>query len=374
MSGLYVHVPFCGSLCSYCHFPRTADHDPGARARYVEGVRREFEMRLDRCAVLRDGRRLLETAYLGGGTPSQLEPGLMTDLLAGTVGRLPQASDFELTAEANPETLTEELAGAWRDLGIGRVSLGVQSLDRGVLDLLGRACDPETARTALGRACRTFERVSADWIIGPGLEKSKLLAELDEAVDLGVEHFSVYILELHEGTRLVERVRMGEVVLPPDPVTAALYLSVVDHLEKSGFPQYEVSNFARPGAESRHNRNYWSGRPWLGLGPGAHGFWGRRRYANHRGLKAWHADLVAGRVPEAEVDPLDRSARRLEHLILRLRTARGVAVADLPAGALDLDRGVDEGLWRVEGERLALTPRGFLRIDTIEDRLAKLTP
>jgi len=374
VSGLYIHVPFCGSICSYCHFPRTAEHDARARRRYAEGVCQEFALRWEACSALRGGRRPLETAYLGGGTPSQLEPNLMSDLLAGTVGRLPLARDFELTAEANPETLTGEVATAWREFGINRVSLGVQSLDPMVLDLLGRACDPTTARESLARACRTFERVSADWIVGPGLRRADLLAELEEAADLGVEHFSVYILELHQGTRLAEDVAAGKVALLPDRKTEDLYLSVVDHLERLGFPQYEVSNFARPGAESRHNRNYWRHRPWLGLGPGAHGFWGRRRYANHADLAGWHRDLEGGRVPEASVDPLDRSARRLERLILALRTREGVDLAGLPAGALDLDRGRAEGLWEVRAGNLILTPRGFLRIDTIEDRLARLTP
>ena len=165
MSGLYVHVPFCGSICSYCHFPRTADHDPDVRARYVAGVVREMDLRRERCAVLREGRRPLETAYLGGGTPSQLEPRLMAELLEGTVGKLPATADLELTAEANPESLTETLAECWVAAGVNRVSLGVQSLDAAVLRLLGRACDPVTARRGLKRACRIFPRVSA---YGPG--------------------------------------------------------------------------------------------------------------------------------------------------------------------------------------------------------------
>ena len=159
-----------------------------------------------------------------------------------------------------------------------------------------------------------------------------------------------------------------------DPETESLYLAVVEHLERLGFPQYEVSNFARPGAESRHNRGYWRGRPWLGLGPGAHGFWGHRRYANHGDLTSWHRDLEAGRVPEASVDPLDRSARYLERLILALRTSEGVDLDLLPRGALDLERGRAEGLWDFRSGKLILSPRGFLRIDTIEERLARLTP
>jgi putative oxygen-independent coproporphyrinogen III oxidase len=370
MAGLYLHVPFCGSICSYCHFARTARHDAGLRRRYVEAVVRERHLRSEACAVLASGRRPLHTVYLGGGTPSQLEPDLMADLLAGTMGALATARGVEVTAEANPESLTPELARAWRDAGIGRISLGVQSLDPGVLRLLGRRCDPATARAALDLACRTFDRVSADWIIGPGLEREPLLAELDEALDRGVEHVSMYILELHEGTALTRAVAAGRLALPPDAHTEALYLACIAHLERRGLRQYEVSNFARPGAESRHNQAYWQGEPYLGLGPSANGFWGRRRYANEASLPRYLERVERGEVPEEIVDPLDRRARRLESLILPLRTAGGVPLDRLPPGTLDLARGESEGLWTLAGGRLRLTARGFLRIDTVEARLA----
>ncbi len=148
--GLYIHVPFCGAICSYCHFARTADHGAGLRERYVEGVRREMDLRRRSCTMLARPERALETCYLGGGTPSQLEPGLMARLLDGVLAGLPLADDFELTAEANPESLSGEVAAAWRELGIGRVSLGVQSLDPAVLKLLGRQCEPDTAREPFG--------------------------------------------------------------------------------------------------------------------------------------------------------------------------------------------------------------------------------
>jgi oxygen-independent coproporphyrinogen-3 oxidase len=324
--------------------------------------------------VLSAGKRRLATCYLGGGTPSELEPDLMARLLEGTVGRLPLAADFELTAEANPESLTEELALRWRELGVTRVSLGVQSLDAGVLQLLGRACGPTTARGGLERACRLFPRVSADWIIGPGLQEDTLLAELTEAANLGVEHFSVYILELHPGSRLDSLVAQGAWRPAPDSETERLYLAVIDHLADLGIQQYEVANFAGPGAESRHNRNYWLGRPWLGLGPSAHGFWGRRRYANFDDLGDWWDAVESGRLPEASVDPLDLSARRLERLILALRTRRGVPLEWLPRRGWDTEQGRREGLWEIRDGRLILTGRGFLRIDTIEERLAGLTP
>jgi putative oxygen-independent coproporphyrinogen III oxidase len=373
-TGLYIHVPFCGSICSYCHFARTADHDAEIRRRYVDGVLAEFELRRAGCSVLSSGNRQLATCYLGGGTPSELEPELVARLLEGTVGRLPLAGNFELTAEANPESLTEEKARRWRDLGVTRISLGVQSLEAGVLELLGRACDPATAREGLARACRIFGHVSADWIIGPGLQEKNLLAELTEAVDLGVEHFSVYILELHAGTRLAVMAEQGTWRPASDSVTEQLYLAVIDHLAGLGITQYEVANFARPFAESRHNSNYWRGRPWLGLGPSAHGFWGKRRYANFDDLGRWLDVVEKGRLPEASSDPLDLSARRLERLILSLRTRRGVPLEWLPRRGWDTERGLREGLWEVRDGRLILTGRGFLRIDTIEERLAGLTP
>ncbi len=372
--GLYIHVPFCGSICSYCHFSRTADHGPGTRRRFVDGVLAEFEMRRAVCSVLSAGKRRLATCYLGGGTPSELEADLMFRLLEGTVGRLPLAEDFEMTAEANPESLNEELALRWREFGVTRVSLGVQSLDAEVLDLLGRACDPATAREGLARACRIFPRVSADWIIGPGLRKENLLAELTEAAELGVEHFSVYILELHRGTRLAALAEQGAWRPATDTETERLYLAVIDHLDSLGVTQYEVANFSRTGAESRHNRNYWLGRPWLGLGPGAHGFWGRRRYANFDDFGDWLDKVESGHLPEVSVDPLDLSARRLERLILSLRTRSGVPLEWLPRRGWDNEKGLRDGLWEISDGRLVLTGRGFLRIDTIEERLAGLTP
>lgn len=372
--GLYVHVPFCTSVCSYCHFARTARHDAAGRARLVAAVTRELALRREHCATLRADRRLLTTAYVGGGTPSTLEPALMTTLLAGTVGALSAAADLELTVEANPETLDDARAAAWRAAGVNRVSLGVQSLDADVLRLLGRVCDPATARAGLRLACAAFPRVSADWILAPGVDGGRLHAEFDEALDLGVEHISLYILELHAGTSLAGRVARGQVRLAPPEEIEATYLGAVAHLARRGLAQYEVSNFARPGAESRHNQAYWRGVPYLGLGPSAHGFWGRRRYANAADLGAYLDAVEAGRLPEEMVDPLDRAARRLEALVLPLRTAAGLPLDRVPAGALDLARGEADGWWRAEAGHLRLTPRGYLHIDTIEERLARWVP
>ncbi len=369
--GIYVHVPFCGSICSYCHFERTVDHGPAVRADFVSGVLRELDLRRAACSLLSTGRRRATTVYFGGGTPSQLEPALMVRLLEGLRVRVAVAPDAEITAEANPESFSPELAAAWRGAGINRVSLGIQSLHGPALVALGRACDPTTARQALALACRTFERVSADWILGPALTADRLRAELDEAMDLGVGHFSLYLLEVHPGTRLATDLQAGRVTLPADNHLESLYLDMADHLARRGLVQYEVANFARPGQQSRHNGNYWRRRPWLGLGPAAHGSWARRRYQNHPRYGAWWDAVQRGVLPEAVIDPLDVTARRLERAILSLRTCAGMPLAYVPTGLPGLAQGQTEGLWRVVGDRLQLTGRGFLRIDTLEEMIAR---
>jgi oxygen-independent coproporphyrinogen-3 oxidase len=368
---LYLHVPFCARICDYCHFARTDRHDPGLRREVVRAMVRERELRSAACTVLREGRWRLASVYVGGGTPSVLEPELLATLLAGTLAPWPRPASVEVTAEANPESLDEAVLAAWRDLGVNRISLGVQSLAPAVLRQLGRGCDAATARAALRRVCAAFPRVAADWILAPGVRRAVLLAELTEAVALGVEHVSLYILEVHPGTPLARRVADGRVRLPADAEFEELYLAAAARLEKLGLHQYEVASFARPGRESRHNSGYWTGRPYLGLGPGAHGFYGRRRYANAATLATYLAAIARGELPEEVVDSLDPAARRLEGLILPLRTSRGVALAALPAGALDLERGAAEGLWRIGAGRLRLTPRGFLRLDSVEEALAR---
>lgn len=369
--GLYLHLPFCASICPYCHFARTAVHDAAARRRLSAAIAGEFALRRRRCAALGAGRVELSSVYVGGGTPSLLEPELLAGLLAGTAGRLPAAPDLEVTAEANPDSFTPAVAAAWQAAGVNRVSLGVQSLDDRALRALGRRHDAAAARAALRLAATRFPRVAADWLLGPGLRRGPLLSGLREAVGEGVGHVSLYLVEVRDGTPLAADLAAGRARLPSEGTLAGAYLAAAALLESLGLRQYEVANFARPGQESRHNAAYWRGSPYLGLGPGAHGFWGRRRYANLADPAAYAAAVAAGRLPEASVDRLDRRARRLERLILPLRTAAGVPLADLPPGALPLARGAARGLWRVAGGRLTLTARGFLQIDGIESMLAR---
>lgn len=370
--GLYLHIPFCRSICSYCHFARVTAPDAAERLAVVAAMAAEFTLRAGRCAALRAGRRPLRTVYVGGGTPSLLEPELLAGLLAATAGRLPAAPEQEVTAEANPESFTPAVAAAWRAAGINRVSLGVQSLDDRVLRRLGRPPGATAAagRAAIALAAATFPRVAADWLLGTALRPARLAAELREAVGAGVGHVSLYLLELHPGTPLAAAAAAGRWRPPGEAAAEHAYLAAADTLEALGLRQYEVANFARPGQESRHNQAYWQGVPFLGLGPGAHGHWGRRRYANLADPAAYRAAVERGELPEAMVDPLSPAARRLERVILPLRTTAGVPLARLPAG-LPLAQGQDEGLWRVEQGRLRLTRRGMLRLDSLEALLAR---
>jgi len=368
--GVYVHVPFCTSICRYCHFARTDRHGPAARRAYVDGVLAELDLRLAACPSLATGRRGVRTLYVGGGTPSVLEPPEFARLLGGLRARLDFSRVREATVEANPESFGEEAAAAWRDAGVDRVSLGVQSLDPDVLAWLGRAADPARNRAALRLAAARFPRVSADWILAPGCRPETLADEFREARDLGVEHVSFYILEWHPHTGLARDRARGLVRPDSDASIERLYLAGRETLEALGYRAYEVSNFARPGAESLHNSAYWERRPYLGLGPGAHAQWGRTRAANHGAVERWTADVDAGRLPEAERELLDADRARLERVILALRTAGGCDLAPVRADAAALRAGEAEGLWTVADGRLRLTPRGLLRIDDVEAWLA----
>lgn len=372
--GVYVHVPFCASICRYCHFARTDRHGDAERRAFVDGVLAELDLRRARCAALSGGRRGVRTLYVGGGTPSVLAPTEFARLLDGLRARLDLSRVREITAEANPESFDAAAADAWRAAGVDRVSLGVQSLDPDVLAWLGRAADPARNRAALRLATARFPRVSADWILAPGCRADRLAAEFREARDLGVDHVSFYVLEWHPHTGLARDRARGLVRPDGDARIEALYLAGREALEALGYRAYEVSNFALPGAESLHNSAYWERRPYLGLGPGAHGQWGRRRAANHGALERWSADVAAGRLPEAETETLDAARVLLERTVLALRTERGCDLAPVRADAAALAAGEAAGLWTAADGRLRLTPRGLLRIDDVEEWLAARLP
>jgi oxygen-independent coproporphyrinogen III oxidase len=347
MAGVYVSYPFCAQKCTYCNFasgvfPRELE------AKYVDALRAEL-----RAAAW---PWTPETVYLGGGTPSQIDPQALAELLAEIPGR-PQGEKWsEATMEAAPGTVTAEKAAVWTCAGINRVSLGVQSFMTPELARTGRKHTAEIVEreVALLREA-AIESINVDLIAGlPGQTRASWSESLDWMEKLGVPHVSVYMLEVDEDSRLGREilgsgVRYGAAEVPADDDIADFYELAVERLARMGIERYEISNFARPGFESRHNLKYWRREPYLGFGADAHSFDGAMRWQNPESA----AEYVAG-FPAPERIPADPKAERF---FLGLRLREGVPGGEFPEV---IDRFEREGLLERSHGRVRLTPRGVL--------------
>jgi oxygen-independent coproporphyrinogen-3 oxidase len=374
--GLYLHVPFCSAICPYCDFAVTRG-GPDRRAAYVEAVVSEAALSAGRWRAA----EAFDTLYLGGGTPSILAAGELERLLAALGRHLPVASGARLSLEANPEDASPGKLAELRALGVSTLSLGVQSFDPRALKFLGRRHTPEAARRAVAAALEAgFPTVSVDLIFGLPAEHqgpASLERTLEEAVALAPHHVSCYQLTLHEDTPFGRGLERGTIRELPEPAQAAAYERVLAVLTAAGYEPYEVSNFARrtpDGVDHRsaHNRKYWDHTPYLGLGPSAHSFDGRRRWWNERDEEAWRRRVGAGERPVAGEETLSDEELALEALMLGLRTAEGVDLeryrerfgVDLVARNEALvERLVAEGLVAVADGRLRPTLRGFAVAD-----------
>jgi len=375
---VYVHVPFCARTCPYCHFYQLG-HDDGREALYLDAMEREVERWRARGAF--DGARLA-TLYWGGGSPSLLTPQGFERLAEACLSVAPPADDLEWTLEANPADVDTARLDAWRGKGANRLSIGVQSFDDRRLAFLGREHDAATARRAVEAAAGAgFDNLTIDLMFNvrapeeASARRRAWLGDVTTAVSLPVAHLSLYGLTIEPGTAFGARAGRDLRLTVPDAGYAAEYRAACRLTRQAGFDHYEVSSFAHPGRRARHNRAVWTGEPYLGLGPAAHSFDGRRRWAN-ADLSAWADALATGRDPRAFVETPTPAQRRLETLELGLRTSDGVA-ADHPllAGpaAADLVSALAiEGLVEVTRERVACTERGFLVLDAILERLAVL--
>jgi len=370
--GLYVHVPFCAKRCHYCDFSVARSHRPPIDE-FLEAVAVDvddwFTSRgwADRVDV--------DTVFVGGGTPSLLGADGMRALAECLAERFRwDAGGVEWTAEANPNSLPADVCAAWRELGINRLSLGVQSFQDGPLEWLGRLHDAAEAVAAVGRArAAGFEHVNVDLIFGlPDSVPRDWAADVARAVELGVTHVSAYGLTAEPRTPLGRRVDMGRVRMPDDERYGAEYLYVSSVLRDAGFDHYEVSNFARPGRASRHNWHYWDGSEYLGVGPSAHSYLGGERIWNVYRWDRYRTAAVTGAPLREGRERAGPAERRLERVWLGLRTSAGLSWDDVdPAGR----EGRIEA-WRAERwiapdeERLRLTPAGWLRLDAIAAEVA----
>lgn len=364
-SSVYVHAPFCARRCFYCDFAVTVDREGGHDA-WLRALSAEWDQ--VRREELFTFPEPLETLYVGGGTPSLLGTRAMAGLASLLGPSLLNHRLLEWTAEANPESLTPGVARAWRRAGVNRVSLGVQSFHEPSLRWMGRLHGAAGAAGAVRNARRAgFGNVSADLIFGlPGHLGRDWTDDLGRALDLGVEHMSLYGLTAEARTPLGRAVSEGRERVASEERYREEYLEAVERLTGAGYLHYEVSSFALPGRKSRHNAVYWSGRPYLGLGNGAHSFRKPLRRWNLRDWAEYSTTVAKGESAIAGHETLDRAALRLERVWLGLRARGGVSLASVPARAAAVtERWVRRAWARAEAGRLRLTVEGWLLLDAL---------
>jgi oxygen-independent coproporphyrinogen-3 oxidase len=363
-AGIYLHIPFCKSRCSYCDFATDVYRSDEGVERYVAALCREiaaFKIPLNSDGVA-------DTIYFGGGTPSLLKPDQLERILAAVLDKFTIAVDPEVTMEMNPATVTIESLQAYRDLGVNRASFGVQTFNDHALKLLARGHDAADARNTFKLLKEAgYENISFDLIAGlPGQTFDDWQRNLDEAIALGPEHISLYLLEIHEGTPLAEQVRSGRQPVPDDELSAEMYEFMLDRLAAAGYEQYEISNFSRPGYESRHNSKYWTLDPVFGLGVSAHSFDGLQRYANERDTAKYVAMIEDENTGEVIREDTDIAS---EFAFLGLRLEDGIDLTEYhrrfgtnlqTAKADGLAQMSEAGLIEIVDGRLRLTRKGKL--------------
>lgn len=317
--GIYVHIPFCRSKCDYCDFYSLAGCEGS-----MDAYQKALLAHIKETAPLAKSYQV-DSIYFGGGTPSYFGEKRLRELLSVLLRRFNVAKNAEITVEANPDSLDRKTALRLRRAGVNRLSVGMQSADDSQLTSLHR---PHTYAQVVGavEAARwaKIKNLSLDLIYGlPGQDLKSWQDTLNKAIALNPEHLSCYGLKVEEGTVLAGRVARGE-SLPDDDTQADMYLWAVDRLSEAGYRQYEISNFAKFGFESRHNLKYWLGREYIGFGPGAHSDFGGRRYSFVRSLDEYIRGVLEGRNIVEESELIPKKERSGEYIMLRMRTTRGI--------------------------------------------------
>jgi oxygen-independent coproporphyrinogen-3 oxidase len=381
-AGVYLHIPFCRSRCSYCDFA-TGMYEGELADRYVKSLIKEISNwnEVDKPA-------LIDTIYFGGGTPSLLTPSQVERILTAVHDRFQVINGSEVTLELNPgdggssPASKQETMREFRRLGINRASFGAQSFDDRELKQLGRthsAADIPATFEQLRAA--GFENISFDLIAGlPNQTLSGWQRNLEQALKLRPDHLSLYLLDLHEGTPLADQIRSGMRPRPDDDLAGEMYQLMVDKVSPAGYQHYEISNFCLPGFESRHNTKYWIGAPYYGFGCSAHSYDGhRRRWANQRHVAKYVELIERGQTAIVERTELNEEDARSESIFLGMRLMRGLDLADYRTrfGSdlrdeydSDLDRLVDAGLIEIDEGLLRLTERGALLSNEVFAALA----
>jgi oxygen-independent coproporphyrinogen-3 oxidase len=375
MLGLYIHIPFCSAICNYCNFNRGL-FDAALKEQYVAALLREIASQGDPSTALGAGGSAADTIYFGGGTPSLLEPSEIAAIISACRSALAVTADAEITMEANPETVTPERLEQFRAAGINRLSYGVQSFRDEELQRLSRLHSASRAAEAFAMARGAgFDNVSLDlmmWL--PQQAIAQWLESVDALIALGPEHASLYILELYPNAPLREAMARSKWSLAPDDDAAEMYLEAMARLDAAGYEQYEISNVARAGRQSRHNLKYWTDGEWLGFGCGAHSTRLGVRWKNLSSTTEYIAAVASGGQLGVERRELSGREALEEALFTGLRLTRGIDVNTVKArykvdvwgiyGA-ELERFREAGLLIYDGRLLRLSRAGMLLANEI---------
>lgn len=365
-SAAYVHVPFCAHHCGYCDFAVVAGQDH-QRDLYVDALAAEL-------ATLGEPRPV-ETLFLGGGTPTYLEPRQLERLFGEVTRWLPLSRTGEFSIESTPDSLDDTTVTVLADFGVNRVSIGIQSFQPHLLRVLERRHGPDDIPRAVAAVRRRIAQVSLDLIFGvPGQSLSEWDADLRHALDLGPDHISTYGLTYEKGTRLWKQWQRGDIQSLAEESELAMYEHALDTLAAAGFEQYEISSFARPGRRCRHNQVYWANRGYYGFGVGAARYVNGRRELNTRDLQQYMRQALAGEPATFQSESLEAPERARETMALQLRRAEGIHRRDFleqTGFALDeiagepLARHVELGFLADDGTSVCLTRRGKCVADTV---------
>ena len=350
-AGLYIHVPFCRRKCPYCNFYSIAA-EPELLERYTQAVCRN--LRHYACA------EPVDTVYFGGGTPSLLSPAQIAQILETAADCFTLSPDTEVTMEANPAAAAPEQLRRFRESGVNRLSFGVQSLSDSQLKRLGRLhTAQEAVETVCAAAAAGFDNLSCDLMLAlPGQTPEELEQTIREMTRLPIVHISAYLLKIESGTPFARQ--HAEQECPDEDTAADLYLQTVRTLEQAGFRQYEISNFAKTGYESRHNCKYWRCVPYLGIGPSAHSCWEGKRFF----VPSDTADFLAQPVQRAVLEDAQPCTPE-EQIMLGMRLTEGIPAHWLAEKQTEVERFCRLGFLRRADDRISMTPEGFLVSNTI---------
>ncbi|HMZ54881.1 MAG TPA: radical SAM family heme chaperone HemW [Nitrospira sp.] len=366
--GLYIHVPFCHQRCHFCAFYLEIHH-PRAAAEFVDSLLTELRLYADSSPF---DHSPLGSIYFGGGTPTTLSPDQLTRILSAAKDTFGLASDGEVTVEAHPGSVTPASLRQLRRGGFTRISFGAESMNQTELDSVGRPGSPFNTKEVIVAACDAgFENINLDLMYGlPGQTLHSWNTSLHEIIALSPNHLSCYALTVEDGTSLQAAIRRGLVPAPDEALQNEMDAVAESTLTRSGYVRYEISNYARPGFASRHNRLHWTAGRYLGLGPSAQSYVGNRRFGNVSNLAAYNSLLHNGQLPVSEAEELSHAHETCERLIFGLRLTDGVALDE--SGVLSyrglartVDELIEDNILEREGSLVRLTARGRRYADTV---------